>query len=237
MTLRFPSESSEDKTNLFMMTPIQFLIRTQKSMRQRQTKVPKSTLSVILPTPSSGINLAESGSWDESEGYQHNLNKKGLIDFASKQTAKQVIESAGAAGKAAMKGEFINDFAALAYQGSNFREFTFSWDLIPKSKSEAEMITKIIKHIRYFALPDYGNIHNQKTTVDFPWMWDVKPALGNINNIFSMKDCVITNFTTNFTPEGVLKTYNSKHPLAVNMEISFKELYRATDSDTGGSGK
>jgi len=233
MAIRFPKENVLHE-NVFLMIPTKFKIRAQKSLsEQYNMKIPISDGAIVLPTPSSGLSLSEAGNWDESEGYQHALTQSGATDAAIKATLKGVKDALGAAGNAAFRGEFINDYASLAYQGSNFREFTFSWDLIPKSLEDAKIIQQIIQTIRYYSLPSYGGITTKRARVAFPYMWEVKPVLGNLDKTFIIKDAVITNFTTNYTPDGVLKTYNSNHPLSVNIEVSFKELYRATRADSG----
>ncbi len=231
MTLQFPSENTDNFVNSFIMTPVIFNVATNRNTKnQRVGKFSKTTNTIILPTPSNGINLQESGSWDETDGYQHGMSKQGLKDFFTKGLVKKAKEGAGPLGNAMAKGVFINDYASLAYQGSNFREFTFNWVLIPKSVEEAEVISKIIKRVRFYSLPNYKATNQKTATIGFPWMWDVTPSAGN-EHIFRIKDCVVTNININYTPEGVLKTYSSNHPIYVELEVTFKELYRATDGD------
>jgi hypothetical protein len=231
--LQFPSENSQSHDNAFIMTPVKFIITTKKiTATQKLSHVPATSESVVLPTPNSGLFLNETGNWDESTGYQHARSFSGIKDLAIKGAAHQFKEQSGAFGNVLIKGEFINDYASLSYQGSNFREFSFSWLLIPTSEDEAVKLMNIIKQIRYYSLPNYGRTNN-KGFIQYPYMWEVNPAVDSKIDM-TIKDSVITNFTVNYTPEGVLKTYNSGHPISVDISITFKEIYRASDGDVVG---
>jgi hypothetical protein len=138
---------------------------------------------------------------------------------------KKVRETFGSMGNHIQKGKSINDYASLSYQGSNFRTFNFAWDLIPHSLQEAEKLAEIIKIIRKHSLPSYNS-----TIIDYPHLWDVTPLVSEGINV-KLLDCVITNLTVNYTPEGVLRRFNSGHSTSVNLELEFKELYRASSDD------
>ena len=216
--LQFPKDIS-NKSDSFLMIPISYRI-TLKSHRfyQKINKIPDS-VKIILPTPSEGLNLTEGSNWDETEG---------LISFKEGAKAgfgKKMIESGGTPLKHLIKGEFINDYASLSYNGSNFRTYSFSWDLIPSSEEEATILSKIISKIRKESLPTYTG-----QLIHYPAMWNLFPVSQNPMGIY-IQDCVITNFTVNYTPDGVLRMYKTGHPLSVKMSIDFKELYRASQSD------
>ena len=231
--LQFPSASSKDNSGYFVMSPIRFIVSDGRNKTiKRAAHITKHDSTIILPTPNSGLVLNESGKWDEIEGFQHAASLEGTKQAATGAIAKKVVDSLGGVAKYFTKGEFINDYASLAYQGSNFREFGYNWVLIPNSKDEATEIMNIIKTIRFYSLPNY-NSTNEKGMVKYPWMWDVNPSLAGKLDV-ELKDCVVTNFTVNYSPEGVLKTYSSGHPVSVTMDISFKELYKATDGDVLG---
>ena len=224
MKLRFPAEDTGDKKNLFMMTPCTFQISSNRHLKQKAIESNEPLNTVILPTPNSGLTLTETGTWDEVAGFQ---DAEGAVKNMAGEKAK---EGLGALWKHGLgKGGFMNDYASLAYQGSNFREFSFSWVLVPSSEEEAKRIQAIIEFVRNKALPDYSSTSGIHGLTKFPYMWKVNPAVGSPIKL-QLMDSVITNVTVNYTPSGVLKTYSSGHPLSTNLEISFKELYRATRS-------
>ena len=202
----------------FIMTPYKYSVSTTRNT-QKISRDLESPSSIILPTPSGGLSLNESGNWDETEGF---------LDFSSGvigTMAKKLKESGGTVAAHTIKGEFINDYASLSYSGSNFRTFSFSWDLIPSSMNEAIELSNIIKEIRKKSLPTYSG-----RLINYPSMWKVRPCK-NATIGFFLLDCVISNFTVNFTPEGVLKMFESGHPTSISLELEFKELYRASASD------
>lgn len=219
---QFPSDISQLK-DVFMMYPEDFKVETN-SRGVNSKKISYTADRIALPTPAEGITLNESGEWEEMAGYQN------LRGAATGAAGKAVMDGLGPAGKHTIgKGVFINDYASLSYSGSGFRTYSFSWDLIPSSESEARSIMEIIKLIRRNSLPDY-NKTGEGGRLSYPKMWKVYPAMNTEIDLF-LKDCVITNFTVNYTPDGVLRLYNSGHPVSVNMQIEFKELYRAEVGD------
>jgi len=228
--LRFPSGSKNGKGDLFLMTPIEFKVSTDKvKLKQTAQYKANSGSTIILPTPSSGITLSETGNWEEAAGVNHDATLKSVGQALGGAAVKGVTDSMGKFSGAITSGRFINDYASLAYQGSAFREFSYSWILIPSSADEAESIQNIIRTIRYYSLPNYSTFE-----VKYPYMWTVNPALESKIGIV-LRDSVITNFTVNYSPEGVFKTYNTGHPVSVTMDITFKEIYRASDTDIVGS--
>jgi hypothetical protein len=218
--LTFP-KGAETNPNFFLMMPIKFQISLASNNASQ--RVNRSSLDpIILPTPSGGISLNESGTWDETTGF---------LDFASglkSSVLKGIKTTLGTLADQAIKGQFINDYASLSYQGSNFRTYSFNWELIPHSEEEAKTIYDIIQTVRKYSLPDVSG-----ALIDYPYMWSVTAtAAAGID--LQLQNCVISNLTVNYTPDGELKTYKGGYPTAVNLEIEFKELYRATRGDLGG---
>ena len=220
--LSFPKDISSS-ADVFHMTPVGYHVQAGGHKVNKNIDTAKS---ICLPTPSSGITLSEGGSWDETDSFQ-TFSAASLLGKAVKKT----IENVGDIAKQAVRGFVLNDYASLSYNGSNFRTYSFQWDLIPSSEIEAIEIAKIIQTIRYYSLPSY--IDNGYA-LTYPSMWRVYPAARTEMNIL-LKDCVIETLNVNYTPDGVLKQYNSGHPVSVSLELSFKELYRADRSDIEGN--
>ena len=216
MLLQFPSDVNTSE-EAFIMTPYEFNVHISNTKQKVTRNTNKK--SIILPTPSGGLSLNESGNWDETEGF---------LDLASGLAGtflKKTKEGAGTLGAHVVKGQTINDYASLSYSGSNFRTYTFSWDLIPHSIEEAKELSEIIKTIRQYSLPNISG-----KTFKYPFMWKVSPCIQTGINL-SILDCVISNFSVNYTPEGVLRMFSSGHSTSINMEIEFRELYRASSGD------
>jgi len=219
--LRFPDDAENSETYFFMV-PYKFTVSPSLNSATNSQNVRRDfnlSSRIVLPTPSSGISLNESGNWEETQGFQQ------FAQGTKANVLNKIKENFGNLAEHAFKGQFINDYASLSYKGSNFRTFNFAWDLIPSSESEANEISSIIQTIRRNALPNYSS-----ELLSYPSMWKVYPIANNPMGL-ALQDCVISNFTCNYTPEGVLRTFTSGHPTSVNVEIEFKELYRANRFD------
>ncbi len=220
--MQFPSDIDTGDHDVFVMYPVQFKVTTDSNMAQK-VNYSKGN-EIVLPTPVSGIELSEGGEWEETVGYQRLGG--GIFSAGFKEFQNQL----GASAQVLNKGNFINDYASMTYQGSNFRTYSFAWDLFPASLKEANDLSSIIKEIRRNTLPGYGSGENSIANIEYPSMWKVFPAAKSKIDLY-LKDCVITNFSVNYTPDGILRTFTSGHPLAINIKIDFKELYRADKGD------
>lgn len=219
--LTFPSDNDQGNKQSFIMWPVDYSVNYKYNLANK-IKNSVTEDAIILPTPSGGLTLSESGQWEELEGFA-SLSKGLKTTMINKG-----LEQIGVLGQHAIKGSFVNDYASLQYKGSEFRTYSFSWDLVPSSKEEALTITEIIKRIRENSLPDYGD--GSVNQIKYPSMWKVHPVFSNEIR-FYLKDCVISNFTVNYTPEGFLRIYNSGHATSLNLDIEFKELQRPTRGD------
>ena len=99
--------------------------------------------TVTLPMPTNGLPDSQSTKWEEAEGL---LLGTGLGAFA-KSMINKVKDTAGDLLKGAefVKGVTINDFASSHFEGTDFREFTFEFSLLPNNETEANTIVEIIK--------------------------------------------------------------------------------------------
>ncbi len=132
---QFPLERNIDFNDFFIMTPYEFRIsanrRNRRSLKANARRILNTNNQIVLPTPTSGLTLNENGNWEDEEGY---------LSFGGGATAgiaKKVIADVGSTAKQFTKGQFINDYASLSYKGSNFRTFSFSWNLyLPHRKKQ-----------------------------------------------------------------------------------------------------
>ena len=216
-----PGYGSPEKA--FVMSAYSYDTNTNTSARYEDTPaVMKNTsFRAVLPAPTGGFVLNESGNWEETEG---------LMDLTGDLTRiglSAMKGLSGIAGKHLVKGKFVNDYASLSYNGSEFRTWSFSWDLMYNSAKEAKEIFDVINNIRRKALPSYKG-----PVVEYPFWWKVYPLANNINAVgLHLQDCVITSVEVNYSPDGVMQLHTSNHPTKIEFSISFKELYRADARD------
>lgn len=129
----------------------------------------------------------------------------------------------GAAAKASLNVT-TNPYPVMIYQGTNFKNFGFSWTFFPQSSDESNTINKIIGYFRREMLPE--RIDSIPSILKFPAVFEIliQPEV----KLF--KRCVVTSLDVNYTPVGgpaFLGDYNSSpffEPAAVTVTISFQEV-------------
>ena len=114
----------------------------------------------------------------------------------------------------------------------DFRSFTFTIEMVPKSMGESRSMNDIIKAIRYMTHPD---LTSDNLRFIFPDELKVKYyANGNATDIFPrIGKCVVTNFDVSYGSEGMVKVFPDGSPVSATMTITVKEVQlnnRKTDT-------
>jgi hypothetical protein len=151
--------------------------------------------------------------------------------------SSQLAQRVGAAGNAFTKGAqaalgaaglAVNDFMTVMLKGPDYKRRDFIWRLAPKNAQETSDLRRIIQMINNAMAPSiwgYGSTF-------FQWPKIFKPSFvfNGIDmllamNTFGMKPSVITDFSINYTPNGVFAPFAStKGPGSVDIRIAFMEL-------------
>lgn len=119
-----------------------------------------------------------------------------------------------------------NPFPVMIFQGTTFKPaFSFDWVLYPESKSEAEIIRKIVGFFRREMLPE--RMDTNTSILKTPSIFEIKIRPKNIARTF--KRCVLTNMGVNYAPNGPSfitdATGNQqKYPSAVALSLTFQEI-------------
>ncbi len=131
-------------------------------------------------------------------------------------------EALNAIGNVATRGEGykINDFVMQTYNNIDFRKFDFMFNLVPKSKEEADIIFKIIKKLKYLTTPELG------VKLIFPNICDASIYGGNGKILFQTLLSGVDQLSINYSPEGFMRTFADGNPTQVQIAISMKELRR-----------
>ena len=223
--------------------------------------------SVFLPVPGS-VTDQNSVAWANdtmdpaklalANAFFSNVQKEsgqveGLIDSVS-GIAKAIGESSGdvkkgvaaSLTKAATGGNIltrttgavINPNMEMLFQGPQIRPFTFSWKMSPRDYEEAEMIKKII---RMFKQSQAVKRSKSLLFLESPNTYAIRfITAGRKEHSFlpKIKECALTGFSVNYTPDGNYATYENSSMVAYEMTMSFQELepiyhdeYTALDQD------
>ena len=143
------------------------------------------------------------------------------------KTAVAAALTKGATGAdilARTTGAIINPNMELLFKGPVLRPFEFSWKLSPRDFEEAEMIKKIIRMFKQSQA-----VKRSKTLLFLksPNTYAIRflTAKGKEHGYLPrVKECALTGFSVNYTPDGNYQTYENSSMVAYEMTMNFTEL-------------
>lgn len=185
--------------------------------------------SAILPlsevlTDNQGIN------WETAEG----LGAKSIFEFGGKKALDFIRNLSGSFAKLieAKSGKTINDLQSLAFGLTDFRNFNFTFKLMPKGQRDAQRLAEIIGFFKQQSIANFvGNV------IDYPSFFTVKihfPTGQNgklFERLLIFKAAVITQVTVSYNPDGTHSFYRDGAPNAVTLDLTLKELERVSRSE------
>lgn len=141
----------------------------------------------------------------------------------------------GAATTSALRGVLVgakiarNPHLATVFQGVDFKTHNFEYKLIAKNKNESDTIRKMIRNFKYAMAPNYLSGFNDHI-FQYPNEFDITLAAGSY--LFKFGRSVLTDFTVNYTGEGVPAFYeDSGAPYSVSIGMTFKETSIVTKKE------
>ena len=161
------------------------------------------------------------------------------------KTAVAAALTKGATGASILSrttGSVINPNMELLFKGPKMRNFTLSWKMSPRDYEESEMIKKII---RMFKQSQAVKRSESMLFLKAPNTYALRylTAGGREHGYLpKIKECALTGFNMNYTPDGNYQTYENSSMVAYEMQMSFSEIepiyhddYTALDGDTDRS--
>ena len=122
------------------------------------------------------------------------------------------------------QGAIINPNMELLFKDPGMRQISFTWKLAPRSSSEAQTVIRLIRFFKqgmavkkspsnlYLKAPNTWRLaYKRPTSEDHPFL-----------NKF--KECAMTSFTANFTPDGNYSTFDDCVMTSYDITMSFSEL-------------
>jgi len=135
---------------------------------------------------------------------------------------------------AATRGVILNPNVELLFNGTDLRNFSLNYKLVPRNNTEAEKIKNIINAFRRNMLPSFArsgditfsgarNVANN--FIRTPNVCKVTFMRGGVRNpdVPQYKMCAITNVEINYTPDGTYATYGDGTMAAYGLALSFQE--------------
>ena len=198
---------------------------TTNGKKTQEVEVNRNPIDTIaLPMSSNGIISSISNRWEESDiNKTENITEGVKAFFASK--AKD-LGGTLVNRYSYEKGTTINDFMSLVYDGVNLRQFNFTYELIPESAEESQIIRDIVKSFKRNSLATY----NQEWQIFYPSFWTIRVVFPQDKNIIKIKDCVCMTITDAYFTDSKMPFNDGSAP-KVDLDLTFKELDKVTGSD------
>lgn len=139
-----------------------------------------------------------------------------------------------------INGAVLNPNLELLFQGPQLRNFNFNFQLTPRTDKETEKVRKIIRTFKQA-------MSVQRTAAELflsaPNVFEIRYIFAPSNDdhpyLPRFKDCALTNFSVDYTPDGNYMTYADGSMTSYRLTMQFQELtpiynddYTALDKDT-----
>ena len=259
-TLRYPETLNQNqdklKISILKFAPKKF---SGLSFAERSTFTERILGSVLLPVPNA-VNDANSCSWGQdtmnaaqiaasdiamktiTEGAGAGMNTaEGVKDAAVKQGGADVKDALAQyfAGQATgvkgilarTKGQVINPNMELIFNGPQLRPFNFTFKMSPRDERESITIKKIIRMFKQSMAPARSE---SSLFLKAPNTYKLQFLEGSAREhkfLPKIKECAMTGFNVNYTPDGNYATYRNSAMVAVEISFSFQELEPIFNND------
>ena len=137
------------------------------------------------------------------------------------------------------QGKMINNNLELLFNGPSLRSFNFSFQLRPRTKSEASLIRAIIRSLKknsapvrspdflFLETPKIFRIQYIYNTGERDLADDAAALSNDIEHPYmnKIKPCALTGLNVNYTPEGSYMTYEDGGSMTgYDLNLTFKEI-------------
>jgi len=194
-----------------------------------------------LPLPNS-LSEALSNQYSEENGWFNDM--MGGAAQVANNIKLPGVGGVGDAGKSVVSGaEKLSAIYAKAtgarrikfyenkiqmYNGTNFREITLTWNLVPKNEAEAKAIQNIIKSIKIYGSPD---TMAGKLLLKDPHFFKLDFKNPIINDALRFDEVVLINLSVDYSSSGNMELYCDGMPKSVNVTMSFRDRMPKVQSD------
>ena len=166
--------------------------------------------------PSGGINLP----------IPLSLNDNLMLRWTDLELTNSVLGSAGggALGVAASVGSVatglaLNPLAFLQFKRPEFRLFSLSWVLAPRTQKESQTIRNIVTQCKRAASPT-----NLGVFLGYPQVALIRIHPNNVFGNLYFKPCVITSVQVDYTPNPTPSFFENGAPTTVTLTLNLKEM-------------
>lgn len=192
-----------------------------------------------------GMNMKETASMFLQGENFFNLVSKGkisqeLASLATSDITSKLVKAQGYGVEsesilARGSGVVPNSNLELLFNSPVLRAFSFSYRVSPRSAEEAAMVRRIIRFFKQgmAAKKKTGQSGQASFFLGTPNVFKLEYRTGTrgIDGVNKFKTCALTDFSCNYTPEGIWAAYDSGQPVSTVFSMTFKELEPIYDTD------
>jgi len=180
--------------------------------------------AIVLPVPNS-LSDSQSHDYDTTTGLAAEALKYGakkVFGDGYADIASHIANQAGTHQTVTNPKYFQN------YTGTKPRTFQSSWDLIPESRAEADMIFQIVMKLKEFSSP---SLSTGGATLVSPMYFSVELNNDYLTSMLSLDKVVITQVSLNYSSDDSMQLTRDGMPKQMRLDISFSEVTVQTSED------
>jgi hypothetical protein len=123
-------------------------------------------------------------------------------------------------------GRSINPNAELVFKSVPFRTFNFPYEFAPKNEKEKESVQKILSLFKFHMMPEKWS----EGYLSAPSQFQITYMYRDGANMYIPKisRCALTDFSIDYSPEGVFTTFKGDDkgaaPVLTKVDMSFTEM-------------
>jgi hypothetical protein len=196
----------------------------------------------INPLQAAGVNFATSAV--TGGGAAAAKTAEGIVNTAGQQTdalkttlAAKIAETVTGTSNilSRTKGVITNPNMELIFNGPQLRQFAFTFKLSSRSSKESEMIRSIIRFFKQ-GMAVQRSASNLFLKAPNTFKLTYKHQNEDHKYLNKFKECALTNFSVDYTPEGQYATFTDGAMVSYQITLQFQELEPVFNDDYGNSG-
>lgn len=124
-------------------------------------------------------------------------------------------------------GQIVNSNVELLFSGVTLRgDFTFGFDIVPRSKKESDQVKEIIKKLKFHSAAKKQSGAARGLFIKSPEVFKLEYMSGNKAHPFlnKFKICALKGMSVNYTGSGSYATYADATPVNMVLTLVFQEL-------------
>lgn len=117
----------------------------------------------------------------------------------------------------------LNPQEFMLFKAPNARQFSFTFNMMPRSANESSQCEKIIK---YFRTKMYPVVDTKDLVYNFPEVFTIR--FGHVGGLPRIAESALTNATTTYNPNSMSYFKSNGNPVEIGLTLSFQELMPLT---------